>query len=72
MKGYPNIIFMDEPSTGMDPRARRYMWNVILKASNEMKQSSIILTTHLMEEAEALCSKIGIMVNGKIECIGSV
>lgn len=69
--GYPKIIFMDEPSTGMDPRARRYMWDVILKMSNKMKHSSIILTTHLMEEAEALCGKLGIMVNGKLECIGS-
>lgn len=56
----------------MDPEARRFMWNVIFEISSKKKQSSIILTTHLMEEAEALCTNIGIMVNGQLECIGSV
>jgi ATP-binding cassette subfamily A (ABC1) protein 3 len=68
--GNPSVVFLDEPSTGMDPEARRFMWNVIFEISTKKKQSSIILTTHLMEEAEALCTKLGIMVAGKLECIG--
>lgn len=70
--GNPKVVFLDEPSTGMDPEARRFMWNVISRIATEKKQSSIVLTTHLMEEAEALCTKLGIMVNGKFMCLGSV
>lgn len=58
MLGNPPIVFLDEPSTGMDPEARRFMWNVISRISTLRKQSSIILTTHSMEEAEALATKI--------------
>jgi ATP-binding cassette subfamily A (ABC1) protein 3 len=72
MLGNPPICFLDEPSTGMDPKARRYMWNVISRISTKRKQSSIILTTHSMEEAEALSTKIAIMVTGQIKCIGSI
>lgn len=64
MLGNPPIIFLDEPSTGMDPQARRFMWKVISNVATLKKQSSIILTTHSMEEAEALSTKMGIMVNG--------
>jgi ABC-type multidrug transport system ATPase subunit len=46
--GNPNIVFLDEPSTGMDPKARRFMWKVISKIATENKQSTIILTTHSM------------------------
>lgn len=60
MLGNPPIVFLDEPSTGMDPGARRFMWNVIHRISQKRKQSSIILTTHSMEEAEALASKLAI------------
>lgn len=49
-----------EPSTGMDPVARRFMWEVISKISTQDALCSIILTTHSMEEAEALCTRIGI------------
>lgn len=72
MLGNPPIVFLDEPSTGMDPGARRFMWTVISKISTLRKQSSVILTTHSMEEAEALATKIGIMVNGELKCLGSV
>ena len=68
--GDPSIVFLDEPSTGMDPLARRYMWSIINDITNTGK-TSIILTTHSMEECEALCSKIGIMVGGHFKCIGS-
>jgi len=64
MLGNPPIVFLDEPSTGMDPGARRFMWNVISRISTSRKNSSIILTTHSMEEAEALSTKMCIMVEG--------
>lgn len=72
MIGNPPIVFMDEPSTGMDPKARRFMWTVISRISTKRKQSSIILTTHSMEEAEALSTRIAIMVEGSIKCLGSI
>ena len=71
MIGNPAVVFLDEPSTGMDPEARRFMWNVISRISKERKQSSILLTTHSMEEAEALATKMGIMVDGNLRCIGT-
>ena len=71
MIGNPPIVFLDEPSNGMDPEARRFMWNVISHISTERKQSSVILTTHSMEEAEALATKIGIQVDGNLKCLGS-
>uniref|UniRef100_A0A7S3ZF35 ABC transporter domain-containing protein n=1 Tax=Lotharella globosa TaxID=91324 RepID=A0A7S3ZF35_9EUKA len=66
--GDPPIVFLDEPSTGMDPGARRFMWDLI---SSTMATRSVILTTHSMEECEALCSRIGIMVGGRLRCLGS-
>ncbi|EAR99563.1 ABC transporter family protein (macronuclear) [Tetrahymena thermophila SB210] len=72
MLGNPPIVFLDEPSTGMDPEARRFMWNVISRISTKRKQSSIILTTHSMEEAEALCTRLTIMVNGAFKCLGTL
>jgi len=71
MIGGPQLIFLDEPSTGMDPVARRFMWEVITRISTERAESSIILTTHSMEECEALCTRIGIMVGGQLRCLGS-
>jgi len=66
--GNPTMVFLDEPSTGMDPVARRQMWEVI---NSTMAGRSVILTTHSMEECEALCPRIGIMVDGKMKCLGS-
>jgi ABC-2 type transport system ATP-binding protein len=60
----PSLIFLDEPSTGLDPQARRNLWNLIEKNKNRGK--TIILTTHNMEEAQALCDVVAIMDNGKI------
>ena len=70
--GNPPIILLDEPSAGMDPAARRYMWSVIEKISQRDKRSAVILTTHSMEEAEALSTKMAIMVRGGLfRCFGS-
>ena len=60
MIGNPSIVFLDEPSTGMDPVARRFMWDVISNITTVQKLNSIILTTHSMEEAEALSNRIAI------------
>ena len=70
--GNPPIIPLDEPSAGMDPQARRFMWQVVEKISQRDKKSAVILTSHSMEEAEALSTKLGIMVRGGIfTCLGS-
>ncbi|DAZ98482.1 TPA: hypothetical protein N0F65_004919 [Lagenidium giganteum] len=71
LMGSPRIIFLDEPSTGVDPSSRRKMWDVIEAVCAE-KQSSVVLTTHSMEECEALCTRVGILVSGKLRCLGSV
>ena len=57
--GNPPIILLDEPSTGIDPKARRFMWKIISTIATEWKKSAVILTTHSMEEAEALATKLG-------------
>ena len=67
----PPIILLDEPSTGMDPEARKFMWNFIHKISIRKKKSAVIMTTHSMEEAETLCQRIGILVNGQFKCLGT-
>jgi ATP-binding cassette, subfamily A (ABC1), member 3 len=69
--GDPPIVFLDEPSTGVDPVARRFMWGVISRVATEQRGCTIILTTHSMEEVEALCSSIGIMVGGRLRCLGT-
>ena len=58
-------MFQDEPTTGMDPGARRFLWNCILEMIRGGQ--SVVLTSHSMEECEALCSRMGIMVNGKFQ-----
>ena len=63
-------IIMDEPSAGMDPSTRRYVWDII-KTTLQTNDSSTIMSTHSMEEAELLCNRIAIMVKGKIRCIGT-
>ncbi len=70
--GNPSIVLLDEPSSGMDPESRQFMWKIINNISKISKNSSILLTTHSMEEAETLATKIAIMVEGEIKTIGSV
>lgn len=65
----PKILFLDEPTVGLDVLARRELWNIISSLKGKM---TIILTTHYLEEAEALCDRLAIMVNGKIKKTGSV
>lgn len=65
--GDPQIIFLDEPTTGVDPETRRQLWDVLLRLK---ERHVIILTTHSMEEADILCSRIGIMSRGRLRCIG--
>ncbi|XP_015768993.1 PREDICTED: ATP-binding cassette sub-family A member 5-like isoform X2 [Acropora digitifera] len=69
MLGDPDLLLLDEPSSGMDPSARRFFWNTISK--NVKGNCGAILTTHSMEEADALCSRVGIMVKGQLKCLGS-
>ena len=65
--GSPAVVFLDEPSSGMDPVSRRHMWDIITR---ERDRRSIVLTTHSMEECEALCTRIGIMTAGRFQCLG--
>jgi ABC-2 type transport system ATP-binding protein len=62
--GNPDLLFLDEPTTGLDPQARRQLWDLI----EEFKRSgrTILLTTHYMEEAERLCDRVGIIDHGKV------
>uniref|UniRef100_A0A8C0SND3 ABC transporter domain-containing protein n=1 Tax=Canis lupus familiaris TaxID=9615 RepID=A0A8C0SND3_CANLF len=69
LMGKPSVIFLDEPSTGMDPEARRLLWNRVTRARESDKV--IIITSHSMEECDALCTRLAIMVKGKIMCLGS-
>jgi len=69
--GEPKVVLLDEPSSGMDPMARRNMWNLIQAERRARPEMSMILTTHLMEEADELCSRIGILVGGRLACLGT-
>jgi ABC-type multidrug transport system ATPase subunit len=64
----PQVIFLDEPSTGLDPETRQSLWTIV---SRLKKDRSIVLTTHSMEEADALSQRIGIMATGYLRCVGS-
>ncbi|CAF2158124.1 unnamed protein product [Rotaria magnacalcarata] len=69
--GNPSIIFMDEPTTGMDVRAKRFLWNCILTLTRK-DNKSVVITSHSMEECETLCNRLVIMVGGEFKCFGSV
>jgi len=66
----PDVIFMDEPSVGLDPIARHAVWDYIKRLRDEMN-STILITTHFMDEAETLCDRIGILNKGSLESIGT-
>jgi len=67
--GNPKAILLDEPSTGMDPEAKRFMWNSIKKFK---KDSGVVMTTHSMDEAEALADNLAIMKQGEFKFIGTL
>ncbi|CAG2180474.1 unnamed protein product, partial [Oppiella nova] len=67
----PPVIFLDEPTSGVDPSARRKIWST-LTSLQKTYGSAFILTSHSMEECEALCARVAIMVNGRFQCLGSV
>jgi len=71
MIGAPKLLFLDEPSTGMDPIARRHLWDLI-KQVMKQKQGAMVLTTHYMQEAELIGDKLGILINGKFATIGNL
>ncbi|XP_015279544.1 PREDICTED: ATP-binding cassette sub-family A member 12 [Gekko japonicus] len=68
--GKPSVLLLDEPSSGMDPNAKRHLWKII--SEEVQNQCSVVLTSHSMEECEALCTRLAIMVNGRFQCLGSL
>ena len=64
----PKVLFLDEPTLGLDVRARRELWNVIGELNGKM---TVVLTTHYLEEAQALCNKIAIMSCGELRALGA-
>lgn len=70
MLHHPRLLFLDEPTIGLDPAGRKLVWEHIRKLNKE-EQMTIFLTTHYMEEAEALCDRIGIIDNGKLSIVGT-
>jgi ABC-2 type transport system ATP-binding protein len=65
----PQIVLLDEPSTGLDPQARRGVWATVKRMQAE--QRTILLTTHYMEEAQELCDRVGIIDGGRLVALGS-
>lgn len=68
--GNPAILTLDEPTAGVDPLARRSIWQ-LLKSLRTRNESSIIISSHAMEECEAICDRIAIMARGRLRCIGT-
>ncbi|MGD0577844.1 MAG: ABC transporter ATP-binding protein, partial [Bryobacteraceae bacterium] len=66
--GEPDFLFLDEPTTGLDPQARRQLWELIERF--KLAGRTILLTTHYMDEAERLCERVGIMDHGKVIALG--
>lgn len=69
--GNPSIILLDEPTSGQDPVSRRRLWEEIINLT-KTKGHSVLLTSHSMEEIQALCTRLAIMVSGRFKCMGSV
>uniref|UniRef100_A0A673W8V3 P-type phospholipid transporter n=1 Tax=Salmo trutta TaxID=8032 RepID=A0A673W8V3_SALTR len=70
MIGCPPLVLLDEPTTGMDPHSRRFLWNSIMSVIQDGR--AVVLTSHSMEECEALCTRLAIMVNGTFQCLGTI
>ena len=67
--GNPDLLFLDEPTTGLDPQARRQLWDLINRFKKDGR--TIVLTTHYMDEAEQLCERVAIMDHGKVIALGT-
>jgi ABC-2 type transport system ATP-binding protein len=67
--GDPDLLFLDEPTTGLDPQARRHLWDLVDQLRSAGR--TIILTTHYMDEAERLCDRVAIMDHGRIIALGT-
>jgi len=67
--GEPELLLMDEPTSGMDPASKRHLWDVVLDLMKDKR--SVVMTSHSMEECDSLCTRLAIMVNGKFRCLGS-
>ncbi|XP_072296815.1 retinal-specific phospholipid-transporting ATPase ABCA4-like [Eucyclogobius newberryi] len=70
MIGCPALVLLDEPTTGMDPHSKRFLWNAIMSVIQDGR--AVVLTSHSMEECEALCTRLAIMVNGTFKCLGTI
>lgn len=68
--GNPALLALDEPTAGVDPMARRSVWQ-LLRALRDRNDMSVIISSHAMEECEAICDRIGIMASGKLRCLGT-
>jgi ABC-2 type transport system ATP-binding protein len=69
LAGQPELLFLDEPTTGLDPQSRRQLWTVLEKFRE--RGGTILITTHYMDEAHALCDRVGIMDQGKLIALGT-
>ncbi|NUP05390.1 MAG: ABC transporter ATP-binding protein [Polyangiaceae bacterium] len=69
LAGDPELLFLDEPTTGLDPQSRRSLWDLVLDFKG--RGGSILLTTHYMDEAEKLCDRIGVVDHGKCIALGT-
>jgi len=67
--GDPRLLFLDEPTTGLDPQSRRRLWDIIRRFRSEKR--TVLLTTHYMDEAERLCDRVAIIDHGKVIALGS-
>jgi len=72
--GLPSVLFLDEPSSGMDPISQRRLWSTLqaITAGPSVAPPLIILTSHSMQECAALCQSVGIMIHGRLACLGSI
>lgn len=65
----PSVVFLDEPTAGMDPKSKRHIWDVVLAA--RQRGIIVVLSSHSVEECEVLCTRLAIMVGGEFKCIGT-
>ena len=70
LAGDPDLLFLDEPTTGLDPQSRRQLWDVLARLSRR-KAAPMLLTTHYMDEAEALCDRVAIVDHGHVIALGT-